>query len=381
MDSDLSVNTLTAKLDELRLQKPLPLRQQVEKPTLKYTNSEPGPIYLYQNPDLNSRNASVPGSPIRTNVAKYNVRSSLNPELSHSSSSEQYPYIPLADPYTRPVSAKDLMTVGMERTKTPPGSFHVPISSNHAGKSSQPSSLRSSVRSPSATETSRPMKLLSEAKSTTKSKHTSSSQPTTQQMTTATITSTKVISVPSSNTTIQTSKEKFEASLSKPSSASSEHGRRPPSALRRPSSSVRNPDYSPSKPYGEKAPPDEAEDFKMVSDNNKVKGKTDETLNGKITRAITNLNRVKTANEKDRPDSNQKRSSKDCAKEPSHATSKEPASASLGRRETSAKDRPSTAENPDIPSGTRTRPTSSKPANPSCGMDSRRCSVSSEFYL
>lgn len=287
-NSHFPMASLEATMEDLSLkQNQLLYRQQTEKPLLKYSNSEPGPIYLYQNPDLKrDMISSALSGPPKVLASKKGISSTHgNPASSKHFSPTQYNYVPSADPYARPLSAKDLMTVGIERTKSLSHIMNSTLAGSITGEMHATNINNNTLFIPS-----KPTDL-------TKASHldsASASQHNNNSNNHNVLSTTKVVSVhsPESNTIItQSAKEKFEASLSKPPIAL-DRGARPPSALRRPNSStVRNPNYSPVKPYEGVS---EDEDFKMVSDQ-KSKKKTDDNLNNKITKAISSLSRSNTS--------------------------------------------------------------------------------------
>lgn len=274
-------SALNSAMEDLSVSnnKQLPYRQQREKPLLKYSNSEPGPIYLYQNPDLqNPPTSSAPNSPAKGLSHKHVMQSGHTSQYG----SAQYTYVPSPDPYARPLSAKDLMTLGLERTK----SLNHIMSTTLAGNLAN-SMHATNVNNNSALYKPKRSELLTSIKDITASDVSSHHA----------ISTTKVVSVQSSEANTirtQSAKEKFEASLSKPPIAP-DRGVRPPSSLRRPqSSTVRNPNYSPSKPYDDRGG-SEDEDFKMVSDSdNRPKKKVDDNLNNKVAKAISNLSKTTT---------------------------------------------------------------------------------------
>lgn len=304
------ISTLSANLDEMSIRKQLPFRQQAEKPLLKYSTSEPGPIYLYANPDLTKRTpiyngASVPSSPVRTLNNNKSASGTTNDSTASSlmgktpyRSSAQYNFVPTLDPYSRPLSAKDLLTIGIDRGKSLPMSQPKNMSGLHATNMSNSNILKSQQLETS----SHLYKSKQEVNSTLKKETSPSSASISHSFSSPAITTTKVTSVASIpiSTSTQSAREKFEATLAKPPLPTSqgEKGARPPSALRRPvSSKVRNPHYSPSRPYQDVlyGSGDDDTEFKMVSDvKNKAKTQQD-TLNGKITEAITSLSKSKTS--------------------------------------------------------------------------------------
>ncbi|KAF6018200.1 hypothetical protein EB796_023493 [Bugula neritina] len=287
--SSNTLNSLISSIDNLSVRsKQLPQRPQIEKPLLKYSNSEPGPIYLYQNPDLKPGLVnSAPNSPSKVLQNKKTISSTNAPSARKVTASPvHFGYVPPDDPYARPLSAKDLMTLGLERTKT----------LNHIMSSTLAGSLANSMHATNMSNIS----LFKTAKtpdgspkqpSDTSSANSSSLPVNVNNHNT--VTTTKVVSIHSAeaNTVMtQSAKEKFEATLAKPASGS-DRGTRPPSSLRRPrSSSVRNPNYSPAKPY-EEVLTNEEEDFKMVSDQ-QTKQDGEEGLNHRISKAISTLSRA-----------------------------------------------------------------------------------------
>lgn len=287
--SSNTLNSLISSIDNLSVRsKQLPQRPQIEKPLLKYSNSEPGPIYLYQNPDLKPGLVnSAPNSPSKVLQNKKTISSTNAPSARKVTASPvHFGYVPPDDPYARPLSAKDLMTLGLERTKT----------LNHIMSSTLAGSLANSMHATNMSNIS----LFKTAKtpdgspkqpSDTSSANSSSLPVNVNNHNT--VTTTKVVSIHSAeaNTVMtQSAKEKFEATLAKPASGS-DRGTRPPSSLRRPrSSSVRNPNYSPAKPY-EEVLANEEEDFKMVSDQ-RTKQDGEEGLNHRISKAISTLSRA-----------------------------------------------------------------------------------------
>lgn len=309
-----TINTLNGSMDDLSLrQKQLPFRQQAVKPLLKYSSSEPGPIYLYQNPDVTpgamsaNNNAaattaavsSAPNSPSKVLPSRNKTSISsamINNQASKHFSTSHINYVPSRDPYARPLSAKDLMTLGIERTKSLNHIMNNTLAGSLTSNMHATSMNNSTVFKPSKPQVEvQQQKYASEvvtvSTNQTASKNTQS-QPAPPPTTTA---STRVVSIQPTQSSVvtQTAKEKFEASLSKPPSGL-ERGTRPPSALRRPlSSTVRNPNYTPSKPYSEISGKEE-EEFKMVSDTKpkletKPKKLHEDSLNNKITKAISNL--------------------------------------------------------------------------------------------
>lgn len=332
-------NELDAVMEDLSLShKPLPFRQQKEKPLLKYSNSEPGPVYLYQNPDLRtSFTSSVPSSPARAlpNKRPGSAVVSNTPSRQYNTTPPtQFAYVSGPDPYARPMSAKDLMTLGLERTKT----------LNHIMSATLAGSIANNMQCTNASNNtlfkpSKPTDLLNPLQDTTPNGGSHGSTSSNRNS----VSTTRVISVHSAeanSATTQAAKEKFEARLSKPSSSTERvNGARPPSALRRPqSSTVRNPNYSPGKPYDESCA-SEDEDFKMMSDvEQKPKRKIDDNLNNKISKAITTLSRsttnVKSHSVTKLPSSNESVSSKGTEEKPSTAASilKSDLSASIAGR-------------------------------------------------
>lgn len=338
------VGTLANNIDDLSLTKQLPFRAQTAKPVLKYSSSEPGPIYLYQNSDLpvSQKVSSVPSSPSHTVADSRKTDGSLKSQYGSKPPKQptttQYSFAPTVDPYARPLSAKSLMTVGIDRPK-----------SSSAGNGSKTSStdITSHMHSTNLcnsnifnTYDTSPQSV---PKITRPHKTNASSSMTT----------TKIISIqsPSSGGT-QTAKEKFEASLQRPSTA--RHGMRPPSALRMPlPSQIRNPNYSPAKPYQEVANRNNDE-FKMVSDPKP--NKEPDTLNNRVAKAITNLSRSKT-------DAS--------AEQTSNKESEEPTESERADILTS-----------ESPSAQRNIPTSAgSTSTPVGSADSRRSSTSSNYYL
>lgn len=390
------INSVNGSMEDLSLrQKQLPFRQQANKPLLKYSNSEPGPIYLYQNPDLKSGSnssalptaiTSAPNSPAKVLPSKNKPVSSALAS-NQQSNGKQFTatpynsYVPSVDPYARPLSAKDLMTIGIERTK----------SLNHLMNNTLAGSLANSMHATNMTNSSmfKPNKLESQQKPGTDVIPVSSLQQQHSTVSSAGSThtaTTKVVSIQPSTVT-QTAKEKFEASLSKPPSGL-ERGTRPPSALRRPlSSTVRNPNYTPTKPYNEISGKEE-EDFKMVSDSKsrtETKSKKNEdTLNNKISKAISSLStRTKSQGaERQRHQLKQHSSSNESISDSSHSVSVRPVSAQLRTRDSSP------AQSDSSSSGTKTVSESSSRTSHSSvsGSGSRssgseKSSESTRYYL
>lgn len=295
MESHMNTNitSLNEGLENMSLRpKHLTQRQQTDKPLLKYSSSEPGPIYLYQNPDLqttHTSSSSAPNSPAKIlPTKKISSTTSVGKSTSRQFNPGKYTYVPSNDPYARPLSAKDLMTLGKERTK----------SYNHIMSTTLAGSIANSMHATNMTnnavfESSKPTESLKSGQDGTLS---SAQQRVMSANGYSATAATKVVSVQSSeaNTLMtQTAKEKFEATLSKPSRIT-ESGNRPPSSLRRlhSATSVRNPNYTPTKPYDDLCGSDD-EDFKMVSDQNPKK-KNEDNLNYKISKAINTLSRTST---------------------------------------------------------------------------------------
>ncbi|XP_067933172.1 uncharacterized protein [Watersipora subatra] len=278
-------NSIHVAMEDLTLsQKQLPFRQQRDKPLLKYSNSEPGPIYLYQNPDLeNSSLNTAPNSAAKSLASK----KALQPVHPTQYNPTQYTYVPPPDPYARPLSAKDLMTVGLERTK----SLNHMMGATLAGNIALANSMHGTNINNSTLFLPPKNSEISDSGEDSVAPNTPISNLSQRMMAT-----TRVVSVqsPEANTIrTKSAKEKFEASLSKP--PTSDHGARPPSSLRRPqSSTVRNPNYTPSKPYDDCGSVED-EDFKMLSDSDvKFKRKQDDNLNNKVSKAINSLTRTAT---------------------------------------------------------------------------------------
>lgn len=286
---------LADNLEELHVTKQLPFRAQTAKPILKYSNSEPGPIYLYQNPDVSpiQKVSSVPTSPARSVVEKRHTDSSCKPKVNSKSQKQssvaQYNGVPTVDPYARPLSAKNLMTVGIDRPKNSTVGTRTKNASNDIATHMHSTNLcNSNIFKQNDSGLQSQTKIIGTLK-------TNSSNS---------MTATKVISIQSPSSMVtQTAKEKFEASLQRPSSTV-RLGMRPPSALRSPlPSQIRNPNYSPTKPYQEVSK-DNSDEFKMVSDPKP--NKEPDTLNGRVAKAITTLSRSKTSIAAEKSSSNNK---------------------------------------------------------------------------
>lgn len=263
---NINIAEMAGALDELSLRTQLlHSRPQREKPLLKYSSSEPGPIYLYQNPEISQHMTSTAISSAPNSPAKSAVNGQAKTSAPYGAS--PYSYVPSPDPYARPLSAKGLMTAGLERSKTMTQTI---ASSLHATNMTNNSLFRPTKQD------GKPFNKPTESEA--------HNRLGVEVPVTAT---TKVVSIQSSSTTMtHSAKMKFEESLVKP--LTPERGARPPSALRRPSSStVRNPYYSPAKPYTEISPEDE---MKFPSETKKP-----ENLNNTISRAITTLHKAKTA--------------------------------------------------------------------------------------
>lgn len=338
------VGSLANNLEDLNLSKQLPFRAQTAKPILKYSSSEPGPIYLYQNPDLplSQKISSVPSSPSHSENRKTDgaIKQQNDSKPAKQPATSQYSFTATVDPYARPLSAKSLMTVGIERPKssnvgTGPKTSTTDITSHMHSTNLCNSNIFSTTSDTSPQSVPK----------VTRPHRASASSP---------MTTTKIISVqPPSSAGTQTAKEKFEASLQRPSTA--RLGMRPPSALRMPlPSQIRNPNYSPAKPYQEVANRHNDE-FKMVSDPKP--NKESDTLNSRVANAITNLSRSKL----------------DLSSE---QTSKAPTS------ELSESDRMENVRNesPLVQFNTPT-PTATANRTPVGSADSRRSSTSSSYYL
>ncbi|XP_046371170.2 tubulin monoglutamylase TTLL4-like [Haliotis rufescens] len=123
-DSELNLSKLTASLEELSLRKQLPLRQQAQKPVLKYNTTITKPVHLFSQSDVVSlrrerQRESSPSPPSRqaaVNGALQSRRSnhSLSPVRSNASSvssnscAQVQQAKPNGNPYARPVSAKEV---------------------------------------------------------------------------------------------------------------------------------------------------------------------------------------------------------------------------------------------------------------------------------
>lgn len=219
---------------------------------------------------------SVPTSPAHSTSEKKHGSTS-NPisqfnssKLAKPASAHQYGFAPSHDPYARPLSAKNLLTVGIDRPKS-------------SVMTNQPTNITKDNPMHATNLSNNDIFKPNDSHPQPKSKITAIHK----RNLPSSLNTTKVISIQSPSSAVtQTAKEKFEASLNRPST--SKTGVRPPSALRAPSSlQIRNPNYSPTKPYQEVAR-EKSEEFQMVSDKN-TRTEPD-TLNGRVAKAITTLN-------------------------------------------------------------------------------------------
>ena len=388
------MNSVNGSMEDLSLrQKQLPYRQQASKPLLKYSNSEPGPIYLYQNPDLQPSPPSgsqalptainsAPNSPAKVLPSKTKTISSTLSNNQQSTNKQftatPFNYVPSGDPYARPLSAKDLMTIGIERTKSLNHLMNSRIEKNQIFFSLM---SNSSMFKPNKAETQQ--KLSNDVVPVTSAQNLAA--PSTITATPSNTATTRVVSIQPSTVT-QSAKEKFEASLSKPPTGL-ERGTRPPSALRRPlSSTVRNPNYTPTKPYNEISSKEE-EDFKMVSDSNprvetKSKRSNEDTLNNKITKAISTLSvRTKSTSDKQRQQLRQLSSSNESLSDP-QPISNRPVSAKVRTRDSSPAQSDSSSgakTSSSSESSSRTSHSSTNDSRTSSG--SERKTESTVYYL
>ena len=391
------MNSVNGSMEDLSLrQKQLPYRQQASKPLLKYSNSEPGPIYLYQNPDLQPSPPggsqalptainSAPNSPAKVLPSKIKTISSTLSNNQQSTNKQftatPFNYVPSGDPYARPLSAKDLMTIGIERTKSLNHLMNSTLAGSLANSMHATNMSNSSMFKPNKAETQQ--KLSNDVVPVTSAQNLAA--PSTITATPSNTATTRVVSIQPSTVT-QSAKEKFEASLSKPPTGL-ERGTRPPSALRRPlSSTVRNPNYTPTKPYNEISSKEE-EDFKMVSDSKprvetKSKRSNEDTLNNKITKAISTLSvRTKSTSDKQRQQLRQLSSSNESLSDP-QPVSNRPLSAMVRTRDSSPAQSDSssgTKTSSSSESSSRTSHSSTNDSRASSG--SERKTESTVYYL